>query len=708
MAKIKFENGVTVNFNGNPTPQDIEEVAQKLGISKKKDSFTEDVKQSFKTRTDALSEGYLRQQQGKQTLGESVIQTLGQGAGMIGDVAFSGASRLASAVTPDFIEKPVVEAGKKLLTKAVSTPLVSKAVSGYQKFAESQPRAAANIEAVANIGSLLPIGKAGQVAGKVTGKTLLKSGQMVGKAGEVVSTKAAGATKFGISQASGLNRETIEQIIKNPQAFTKSTIDNLSRESFGKQVKQGIVNRINELKSVGAAYEPLRKSGQVVNVPVETYIKPLEKYGLELGANGKLIATAESRPFNVNELGQIENFIKQYGMVSHTPNSALNAREALSNLAKYDMAKSTNLTSLAKDMRSSLNDVIRNDKVGIQGLKQLDDIYSAETKVLKDIKKDYFVKGTNDFKDNALSKIANLTKEGRQSVLARLKQIDPNIESKVNILRAVEDIKASGGLKVGAYARGAIGAGGLATGNIPLLLTAIASQPEILVPILRAWGKVRLTQKGFVSSIENKLKKGIDLVTNEKSFINQAIDDYAKKIGEKVKNIKPGLIIQDINQLPKGKGEILKSTPYKSALEALRSPEMKAKIEASNAQLRKNVAGKSNNLYHTTSAENIDSIIKNGLTTGNKARFEGVSFPNKISFGANEATASYYGRTGDVMIRTKTSYKPKDLELDLLAGGEGTYTTGKNIPVEMLEIKQGNKWIPLSEWNKAQGKTKLK
>lgn len=154
-----------------------------------------------------------------------------------------------------------------------------------------------------------------------------------------------------------------------------------------------------------------------------------------------------------------------------------------------------------------------------------------------------------------------------------------------------------------------------------------------------------------------------------------------------------------ITSLPKGKGEILKYTPqYKTALEALRSPEMKAKLKAVEAHMPKKVTKTSNNLYHSTSAENLDSIIRGGLKTGQKPKFEGVSSPNKISFSANEEAAKYYG--GNVMIRTKTSYKPTDLELDLLAGGEGTYLTGKNIPPEMLEIKVGGKWIPLTNYKK--------
>ena len=34
MAIIQFDNGVKVEFNGNPTPKDVEEVANKLGINK--------------------------------------------------------------------------------------------------------------------------------------------------------------------------------------------------------------------------------------------------------------------------------------------------------------------------------------------------------------------------------------------------------------------------------------------------------------------------------------------------------------------------------------------------------------------------------------------------------------------------------------------------------------------------------------------------
>jgi len=241
------------------------------------------------------------------------------------------------------------------------------------------------------------------------------------------------------------------------------------------------------------------------------------------------------------------------------------------------------------------------------------------------------------------------------------------------------------------------------------------------------------TRKGAVEAIKkvNKVDDAIDLLLKigvkddlAKHFAPEIVktksDDVAKKLlthiaeVNKTTKVKPTGIVTDALKPTKQLDEIFKPIDEttqsiqqakasgqfelpkrKSVFEIMKDPEYKAKMaEATKGQNAK-VTKTSNNLYHTTSAENLESIRANGLTTGNKARFEGVSSPNKISFGANEATASYYGKQGDVMIRTKTSFKPTDLQEDLLAGGKGTYTTGQNIPPEMLEVKVNGKWQPL-------------
>lgn len=140
-------------------------------------------------------------------------------------------------------------------------------------------------------------------------------------------------------------------------------------------------------------------------------------------------------------------------------------------------------------------------------------------------------------------------------------------------------------------------------------------------------------------------------------------------------------------------------------IEAMNTPEMQKRWAEARRQTRGSgkVTKTSSNLYHTTSAENLDSITKNGLTTGNKQRFEGVGSTDRISFGANEKTAAYYGKQGDVMIRTKSTYRPANIEEDLLAGGRGAYTVGDNVPPSELEVKINGKWQPL-----IQGKAKVR
>lgn len=102
-------------------------------------------------------------------------------------------------------------------------------------------------------------------------------------------------------------------------------------------------------------------------------------------------------------------------------------------------------------------------------------------------------------------------------------------------------------------------------------------------------------------------------------------------------------------------------------------------------------------LFHTTPTSNLDSIRKNGLTTGNKPRFEGVSNPKEISLSANELAAEYYGSGNDTMIRVSKKYGKTipDLKGDYLAGGAGVYKTSQNIPASALEVKINGKWQPL-------------
>ena len=110
--------------------------------------------------------------------------------------------------------------------------------------------------------------------------------------------------------------------------------------------------------------------------------------------------------------------------------------------------------------------------------------------MLSQVRKDIIDAKTGDLKDGAISKIANLTGKGKENLLARMKEIVPDIDQRVRIIKAVEDIERASGLKTGTYTRGLIAGGGALTGNIPAIIAAILTQPQIAVPILKGAGYV--------------------------------------------------------------------------------------------------------------------------------------------------------------------------------------------------------------------------
>lgn len=82
------------------------------------------------------------------------------GAGLINDIAgeaFVSTGRGLSAITPNFIENPIKQAGKNVLDTMANSPvgdLARSAVQTYGNFAENHPRAARNIESAINIGGV--------------------------------------------------------------------------------------------------------------------------------------------------------------------------------------------------------------------------------------------------------------------------------------------------------------------------------------------------------------------------------------------------------------------------------------------------------------------------------------------------------------------------------------------------------------------------
>lgn len=307
--------------------------------------------------------------------------------------------------------------------------------------------------------------------------------------GSVAAKTISGSSKFVISQATGLNPQTISTTLKNPQELGNAIKQGINREVIAGQVKRAIESRLKDLSETGKGYEAMRQSGTMVKVPSDLISQTLKKFGLSLDKNGNIKSTIESRPISNADKIALEGFVKTFGNKKNlSTNAFFNAREALTNLSKFEQGKTQIPQLIAKELRKAYDNA---GKSQIKGLGTLDKIYSSERTLLNLIKKDYLEKNTVGgikLKDSAINKISNATGIGKDALLSRLEKLVPGIEKQIKLVKVIEDIENSGGQKVGTYARAAgIGAGAI-TLNPYLIVGSILSIPEIAVPLLRGVG----------------------------------------------------------------------------------------------------------------------------------------------------------------------------------------------------------------------------
>lgn len=346
--------------------------------------------------------------------------------------------------------------------------------------------------------------------------------------------------KFGTSQATGLSPKTIETLINNPKDFSAVEASKYTREGIASEVKQGIDSRIADLQETGKGYEAVRTGVEKISISPEAVNAVLDKYRIKVGPDGKIITSQESLPLSAGDRAALQDFVAVFNTTQLSPNAFLNARTALSNMAKFDATKTNASTTLARELRT-VYDTAGKDQ--IKGLKELDKIYSAEKEILTKIKRDY-LQADGTFKDGAVSKISNLNRAGREQILSRLENIVPGIGKKLTILNALEDIANTQGQKVGTYGRALLGGAGLATGNLAAIVAAILASPAIASQILRGYGRLRGVSSAVIEkaikTVEQALKTdlndkvGLSIKDTGNSYLNR-LNKYEAEAMKKAK-----------------------------------------------------------------------------------------------------------------------------------------------------------------------------
>jgi hypothetical protein len=550
MSKLSFDQYHALQSQGL-SDQDISKLADKYGYSMPSENIVASalktllVKPAARVAEVVGRSGILGEniKQGYENMGDQVFHTpvgdinvekqkaFGEGGGrQIAADAFNSASYLAptglvskgaSAITP--IAKPLAGAVASGVTSGYLGDIASNLTDGEKG---------------------LGIFKPGM--GAVTGGALPVAGAAVKGAFNL----AGKATKFSISQGTGLDQSTISTAITNPAALTMAEREGLNRVSVASQVQDSFKKKLSDLSATGKEYGTIRKAQVQVPIPSDLVDSVLKKHGITIDTNGKLVTTAESVPLKAGDISALEDFIGQYGKeTSLTPNAFLNTRKALDNMSEWDASKSDVANVIAKDLRKQY------DKIGketIPGLSELDAKFAPEIKSIKEVRKNLFDKN-GEMLDTTINRIANSTGAGKDKVLAKLEKIQPGITDKIKLAHALHDINDGATFKVGAYGKAGL-AGFMATGgNIPAaIISVILAQPKVAIPILKIYGHTKNISTDVIERISEKLMKQTpnlhagDLMLIRKALINHMANLPSHKFDDQRTDLQP----TDITPVP--------------------------------------------------------------------------------------------------------------------------------------------------------------
>ncbi len=415
----------------------------------------------------------------------------------------------------------------------------------FQDFAVKHPNAAEDFDRALTLtmsgmdkSKIEPARMAGEAKSAI--RSVADTSVKAGKAGAGATASVVKAPvrltgevgKQGVSQISGMNKNTISDIFQNPEMYTKENMANISRESIAKEVKTGLEGKISELDNGGKAYSAIRQNPEVITIDKPFMDKVLKQFGLKVDEKGKVYADTKSATRNKGDLNAIQEVYDTWGQkTDFTTHEFLNMRSDLQGLSRFDLlsGKSKVSDKVGKKMYYEAN---KNIRPKIVGLEELDNAIAPKISKLKTLRKDYLTK-EGELKDGAINKIANLTGTGKIKVLNRLEDAVPGITRKISLLRSIEDIQHSKDVKVGTYVKGGIVAGSTMTGGLPgAIISMILTSPDLIVPILRAYGYGAKVPNRIVNSIIRKFDTAEKLSARELDTLDQAmrtVNEYYSK-----------------------------------------------------------------------------------------------------------------------------------------------------------------------------------
>lgn len=186
-----------------------------------------------------------------------------------------------------------------------------------------------------------------------------------------------------------------------------------------------------------------------------------------------------------------------------------------------------------RSMRWKIDDALKEQ---VAWFKDADSQYRELSNLVKELKKDWFTKEGN-LKDNALSKIRNLTNKGNEAKLERLEKQFPGITNSLKGLGVSQSIEKASKMMVGQYAQQLLiwwWLWQLISGDLSIATALIGAwilTPKNLVKILKREGNFMNKWK----SIADKLSGGTALNKSNLDRLKRFLVENNEEIVEKVK-----------------------------------------------------------------------------------------------------------------------------------------------------------------------------
>lgn len=521
----------------------------------------------------------------------------------------------------------MAQGGIGALEQAKTAAQQKGTVAGLQSLSESALKSAEEHPAMLAT-SLEPKGaaEAVQALGEKAVDTAKAFPDVIGKTADA----AKEAAKFTLSQLSGLNRDTLDTAVSNTKL---PEYMNMGEENARAGLTQSVLNALDERKQElsegGKLYEQARQattelSPEDVLGHIEDNLSPDAKKVVDTGKTAGTSLTAAEGKQILSALNEVKgNLDESNGVI--TGQTLHDIRMKLDKFIDWNDPSMRTANGIIKDIRGSVDNLA---KQNVPGLKTLDATYGPERQFIDQLQKDLLNKDGTP-KDRIESVLSNLTNKGQEGKLARMEKLLPGVTDDVKALKALSDLNATKGIKVGTYTKSILaGAAGFGAGGpIGALAAMVATHPSVVLSALQRFGNLSRW-------IAEKMGRGEKLTANENISASEAFQKAAQEMS------KQQTLPTSQKSLPVSAPTVIPASPIKSFLASLDKP-AEFSLQDAPAKLAEEVRTGSMNAHEAAQA--FQELEQKAL---DNAKANGVDFLHQTAMKALKAHKDFQEKLG--------------------------------------------------------------